>query len=242
MHTSGGLKYAQGGGTDTHTRVVGRRTAQGGWLRNSHLFYRQTDSGYKEMVPTAINSPQYQHIHIVFGGTLWEIPATIFEHCNPLSWIHQQESKKTFWSTLELFPSLYWTINCSQQRHQTTGKNTKKRNYSMCKSLREGLKNQINYFRGIFPEGGNPTPPLRKLIFFFQNFLSGLKCCTCCEMDSVWYGKFIWVFFDTFTKVRTCGRGQDPGRISRGGGGHNGEKNLLLFFMFQSILNILRAS
>ena len=39
-------------------------------------------------------------------------------------------------------------------------------------------------------------------------------------MDSVWYGKFIWVFFDNFTKVRTCGCGQHPGRMSRGGGGH----------------------
>ena len=32
-------------------------------------------------------------------------------------------------------------------------------------------------------------------------------------MDSVWYGKFIGVFFDTFTKVRMCG--QHPGRMSR---------------------------
>ena len=38
-------------------------------------------------------------------------------------------------------------------------------------------------------------------------------------MDSVWYEKFIWVFFDTFTKVRTCG--QHPGKMSRvEGGGH----------------------
>ena len=44
----------------------------------------------------------------------------------------------------------------------------------------------------------------------------GLKWFTCCEMDSVWYGKLTWVFFDTFTKVRTCG--QHPGRMSRVGG------------------------
>ena len=45
--------------------------------------------------------------------------------------------------------------------------------------------------------------------------------------------------------MRTCGRGQHPGRMSRvvgGGGLIMGKKILLLYFMFQSILNILRAS
>ena len=51
------------------------------------------------------------------------------------------------------------------------------------------------------------------------------------------------VFFDTFTKVRTGGRGKHPGRVSRVGGGVIMVKeNVLLYFMFQSILNILRAS
>ena len=36
--------------------------------------------------------------------------------------------------------------------------------------------------------------------------------------------------FDTFTKVRTCGRGQHPGRMSRVGGCHNGEKNSIALF------------
>ena len=36
--------------------------------------------------------------------------------------------------------------------------------------------------------------------------------------------------FDTFTKVRTCGRGQHPGRMSRVGVGHNGEKNCIALF------------
>ena len=49
-------------------------------------------------------------------------------------------------------------------------------------------------------------------------------------LDSVWYGKFIWVFFDTFTNVRTCGRGQHPGRMSRVGGDHNGEKIFIALF------------
>ena len=31
-------------------------------------------------------------------------------------------------------------------------------------------------------------------------------------------------------KVRTCGRGQHPGRMSRVGGGHNGEKNFIALF------------
>ena len=43
--------------------------------------------------------------------------------------------------------------------------------------------------------------------------------------------------FDTFTKVRTCGRGQHPGRMSRVGV-IMVKKNLLLYFMFQSMLNI----
>ena len=39
---------------------------------------------------------------------------------------------------------------------------------------------------------------IEKIAFFrFLNFF--------CETDSVGYGKFIWVFFDTFTNVRTCG-------------------------------------
>ena len=36
--------------------------------------------------------------------------------------------------------------------------------------------------------------------------------------------------FDTFTKVRTCGRGQHPGRMSRVVGGHNGETNFIALF------------
>ena len=30
--------------------------------------------------------------------------------------------------------------------------------------------------------------------------------------------------------MRTCGRGQHPGRMSRVGGGHNGEKNFIALF------------
>ena len=30
--------------------------------------------------------------------------------------------------------------------------------------------------------------------------------------------------------MRTCGRGQHPGRMSRGGGCHNGEKNFIALF------------
>ena len=41
----------------------------------------------------------------------------------------------------------------------------------------------------------------------------------------------IGVFFDTFTKVRTCGRGQHPGRMSRAGGVIMVKKNLLFYFM-----------
>ena len=54
-------------------------------------------------------------------------------------------------------------------------------------------------------------------------------------MDSVWYGKFIWVFFYNLTKVRKCG--QHPGRMSRVGWGAVIFMSLV-FFMFQSILNI----
>ena len=67
-------------------------------------------------------------------------------------------------------------------------------------------------------------------------------------MESVWYGKFIWVFFDTFTKVRTCGHGQHPGRMPTwhckgwlGGGWEGGHFYVFSFFMFQSILNIFWA-
>ena len=55
-------------------------------------------------------------------------------------------------------------------------------------------------------------------------------------MDSVRYGKFIRVLFDTFTKVG-WGRGQHPGSMSRVGG----HFYVFEFFMFQSILNFVWA-
>ena len=36
--------------------------------------------------------------------------------------------------------------------------------------LREGFKNQINYFRGIFREGGTPSPPFAENNYFFPKF------------------------------------------------------------------------
>ena len=108
-----------------------------------------------------------------------------------------------------------------------------------CSHLSEGIKNtQMNfpYDTESISQRVHHFKPIqifgKKIIIFFQKNFIGLKWCTCCEMDSVWYGKFIWVFFDTFTKVRTCGCGQHPGRMSRVG---------VLYFMYQSILNIFWA-
>ena len=41
--------------------------------------------------------------------------------------------------------------------------------------------------------------PQQKQRVIIKKKCIGLKWSTCCETDSVWYGKFIWVFFDTFT-------------------------------------------
>ena len=64
-------------------------------------------------------------------------------------------------------------------------------------SLGKGSKIKLIIFAEFSAKGvpPPPTPPSRKIInFFFQKIFIGLKWCTCCEMDSVWYGKFIWVF------------------------------------------------
>ena len=50
-------------------------------------------------------------------------------------------------------------------------------------------------FAEFSAKGVPPPPPSRKIIIFFLKFFFiGLKWFTCCEMDSVWYGKFIWAF------------------------------------------------
>ena len=56
--------------------------------------------------------------------------------------------------------------------------------------------NQL-FFAEFSAKGVPPTP------LFFRIFLLGS---TCCETDSAWYGKFILVCFDTFTKVRKRGQ------------------------------------
>ena len=85
------------------------------------------------------------------------------------------------------------------------------------------------------------SPPSRKIInffpTFFQKFLLAYNDVHVVKWILYDMGNSSEYFFDTFTKVRTCG--QHPGRMSRVRvrvrGGHCMS---LVFFMFQSILNI----
>ena len=80
--------------------------------------------------------------------------------------------------------------------------------------LGKGSKIKLIIF-AEFSAKGVPHPPFGENNLFFSNFFLLAKN---------------YVFLDTFTKVRTCGRGQHPGRMSRVGGGHNGEKNFIALF------------
>ena len=114
----------------------------------------------------------------------------------PGCWPHVLTLVKVSKNTQMNFP--YHTVSASQHVHH----------FKPIKKIWKKCWKIINHF----PRRGYAHPPFAENNHFF---FIGLKWCTCCEVDSVWHGKFIWVFFDTFTKVKTCGRGQHPGRMSR---------------------------
>ena len=80
--------------------------------------------------------------------------------------------------------------------------------------LRKAWKIKLIISAEFFAKGyptPHPHPPFIFSSIFFKKYFIALKWSTCCETDSVWYGKFIWVYFDTFTEVRECD--QYPGRM-----------------------------
>ena len=112
--------------------------------------------------------------------------------------------------------------------------------------LREGLKNQINYFRWIFHEGGTPPPPFAENNQFFPTFFIFLLL----AQNDVHVVK--WILYDMGNSSQyfliPSWRWEHVAVVSiqvgcQGWGGViMVKKILLLYFMFQSILNILRAS